>query len=198
MNNILKRALDLLLSCLALILLSPLMLVIALAVRIGSPGPAIFIQGRLGLAGAVFPMYKFRTMIDNAERTGTGLFSFQDDPRVTRVGKFLRQTSLDELPQIFNVLKGEMSFVGPRPPVTYELGDYASFSPELKHRFTVKPGITGLAQLVGRNDFTWDQKIVLDAEYIRRFRKYGVIYDLYLILRTVWAVLSMRNVIEKP
>lgn len=197
MGTFLKRTLDLAVALVALAVLSPLLLIIAIAVRIDSRGPALFIQGRLGLNGAVFSMYKFRTMIQNAEKMGTGLFSYQDDPRVTRVGKLLRHTSLDELPQIFNVLKGEMSIVGPRPPVTYELGNYADFGPELKYRFTVKPGITGLAQLVGRNDFSWDEKIVLDAKYILTFRKYGVLYDMYLMLRTVWAVLSMRNVIEK-
>jgi lipopolysaccharide/colanic/teichoic acid biosynthesis glycosyltransferase len=198
MNNFLKRMLDLFVAVLSLLLLGPLLLVIALAIKLDTRGPVIFVQGRLGKDGAEYPMYKFRTMVQNAERMGTGLFSFQDDPRVTRVGNLLRQTSLDELPQIFNVLKGEMSIVGPRPPVTYELGEYASFGPALRHRFTVKPGITGLAQLDGRNDLTWDEKIVRDAAYIRTFQRYGVVYDMYLIARTAWAVLSMRNVIEKP
>ena len=91
-----------------------------------------------------------------------------------------------------------MSIVGPRPPVTYELGDYADFPPELKFRFTVKPGVTGLAQISGRNDLNWDHKIVYDTEYIRKFQTFGVAYDVYLIVRTIWVVLAMRNVIEKP
>jgi len=198
MNSFLKRVFDLSCATLALVLLAPLLLVVAIAIKLDSPGSTLFIQRRLGLHGSEFRMYKFRTMIQNAEKLGTGLFSYQDDPRVTRVGKILRHTSLDELPQILNVLKGEMSIVGPRPPVTYELGDYANFKPELKYRFTVKPGITGLAQLVGRNDLTWDQKILFDAQYIRIFQVYGVFYDLYLVVRTAWAVVSMRNVIEKP
>lgn len=198
MQSILKRILDLTIALTAVIVLAPLWLLIAALIKIDSPGSALFIQKRLGLSGRVFSMYKFRTMVQNAEQTGTGLFSFENDPRVTRVGQFLRHTSLDELPQLLNVIRGDMSIVGPRPPVTYELGNYAEFPPELKFRFTVKPGITGLAQIKGRNDLTWDRKIVFDTEYIHRFQAVGVAYDMYLIVRTVWVVLSMRNVIEKP
>ena len=193
----LKRALDLVIAVSVAALLGPLMLLIALLVKLDSKGPVLFMQNRLGRSGAVFQMYKFRTMVQNAEQMGTGLFSYEDDPRVTRIGRILRYASLDELPQVVNVLKGDMSIVGPRPPVTYELGNYADFPPELKHRFTVRPGITGLAQLSGRNDLNWDRKLVFDTEYIRKYHCYGVAYDLYLILKTVWVVLSMRNVIEK-
>ncbi len=198
MQKFLKRSIDLLIAVPLSILLAPLLLLIAAMIRIESKGPALFVQGRLGLAGKVFPMYKFRTMVQNAESMGTGLFSYENDPRITRVGRLLRQTSLDELPQLLNVMKGEMSIVGPRPPVTYELGNYEEFSLDLKRRFEVKPGITGLAQISGRNDLNWDQKLVFDLEYIGKLRKYGVIFDLYLIIRTAWTVLSMRNVIEKP
>jgi lipopolysaccharide/colanic/teichoic acid biosynthesis glycosyltransferase len=197
-HRLLKRTLDLAIALSVAVLVSPLLLVIALLVKLDSKGPVLFVQDRLGLAGSVFQMYKFRTMVRNAEQMGTGLFSYEDDPRVTRVGRILRQTSLDELPQVVNVIKGDMSIVGPRPPVTYELGNYADFPRELKHRFTVKPGITGLAQLSGRNDLDWDGKLVFDTKYIRKYNSYGVAYDLYLIVRTVWVVLSMRNVIEKP
>ncbi len=198
MQRILKRMLDLTIALTAVIVLAPLLLLMAVLIKIESRGPALFVQNRLGLNGSVFPMFKFRTMVQNAEQLGTGLFSFENDPRVTRVGQFLRHTSLDELPQLLNVIRGDMSIVGPRPPVTYELGNYAEFPPELKFRFTVKPGITGLAQISGRNDLNWDSKVVFDAEYIRRYQAVGVAYDLYLIVRTVWVVLSMRNVIEKP
>src|SRR6266478_7808736 len=152
MQKMLKRTLDLILALTVALVLAPLLLLLALVIRIDTRGPALFIQDRLGLDGRVFRMFKFRTMVQNAEQMGTGLFSFENDPRVTRVGQFLRHTSLDELPQLFNVLRGDMSIVGPRPPVTYELGNYADFSPELKFRFTVKPGVTGLAQISGRND----------------------------------------------
>lgn len=198
MQKILKRTLDLILALTVTLVLAPLLLLVAVLIRIDTRGPALFIQDRLGLDGRIFRMLKFRTMVQNAEQMGTGLFSFENDPRVTRVGQFLRHTSLDELPQLFNVLGGEMSIVGPRPPVTYELGNYTDFSPELKFRFTVKPGVTGLAQISGRNDLNWDRKIVYDTEYIRKFQKFGVAYDVYLIVRTIWVVLSMRNVIEKP
>lgn len=198
MQEPLKRMFDLVIALAIGVLLLPLLLVIAVLVKIDSRGPAYFIQNRLGLAGTVFPMYKFRTMVQNAEQMGTGLFSYEDDPRITRVGRILRLTSLDELPQLINVIKGDMSIVGPRPPVTYELGNYADFSPELKARFTVKPGVTGLAQLSGRNDLTWDRKLVFDSEYIRKYRTYGIAYDICLIVKTIWVVLSMRNVIERP
>jgi lipopolysaccharide/colanic/teichoic acid biosynthesis glycosyltransferase len=194
----LKRTLDLVIALLVAVLLAPLLVVIALLVKLDSRGPVLFMQNRLGLGGTVFSMYKFRTMVRNAEQMGTGLFSYEGDPRVTRVGRLLRQASLDELPQVINVIKGDMSIVGPRPPVTYELGNYAEFSQELRYRFTVKPGITGLAQLSGRNDLDWGRKLVFDTEYIRKYNTYGIAYDMYLILRTVWVVLSMRNVIEKP
>ena len=179
------------------IALSPLLLLITLLVGFTSPGGVFFIQGRLGLNGRVFRMIKFRTMIKDAEKTGTGLYSFEDDPRVTRVGRLLRLTSLDELPQLFNVLHGSMSIVGPRPPVTYELGDFRTFTGALLRRFEVKPGITGLAQISGRNDLEWDGKIVFDNEYLDRYRRWGICYDSYLIARTVLIVLSMGSVVEK-
>lgn len=197
MRNILKRTLDLILALAAGLLLLPLMLLITILIRLETRGPALFVQKRLGLGGSIFPMRKFRTMVQDAEKMGTGLFSYDDDPRITRVGRFLRQTSLDELPQIINVIKGDMSVVGPRPPVTYELGNYADFTSELKFRFTVKPGITGLAQVNGRNELNWDRKLVYDTEYIHKYHVYGPAYDLYLILKTIGVVLSMRNVIEK-
>ena len=192
-----KRILDITVSGVAIIVLSPFFLLIALIIVLSSPGGAFFVQGRLGLNGSVFSMIKFRTMIKNAEKTGTGLYSFDDDPRITRVGRWLRLTSLDELPQLFNVLRGDMSIVGPRPPVTYELGDFSTFTGALLRRFELKPGITGLAQVSGRNDLEWDSKIIFDNEYIDKYRRLGISYDLYLIARTALIVLSMGSVVEK-
>lgn len=193
-----KRTLDLAVATGVVILSLPCWLAIAALIKLDSRGPVLFVQGRLGLGGRVFRMFKFRTMVEDAEQKGTGLFSYADDPRITRVGRFLRHTSLDELPQLLNVLKGDMSIVGPRPPVTYELGNYADFADGLKFRFTVKPGITGLAQVSGRNDLSWDQKLVYDTEYINTYRARGISYDLILMLKTIGVVLAMRSVIEKP
>ena len=192
----LKRTLDLLISLLAAVLLLPLMIVIAILIRFDSPGPAFFIQERLGLGGAPFRMYKFRTMTVNAEKNGTGLFSYENDPRVTRIGKHLRRLSFDEFPQLINVLRGEMSIVGPRPPVTYELGNYADLPPLKRIRFQVKPGITGLAQVSGRNALDWDTKIAFDNRYVALSRRYGVLLDMWLICMTIWVVICMRDVVE--
>lgn len=131
MNLLIKRCIDVSLSLIAIIIMFPILLIISVAVRFDSKGPALFRQGRLTKNGKVFTMYKFRTMIENAEQMGTGLFNYANDFRVTRVGKFLRKSSLDELPQLFNIIKGDMSIVGPRPPVTYELGDYEELSDDV-------------------------------------------------------------------
>ena len=192
----LKRLFDILGALIGLALFAPVFLVAAVLIRMTSPGPVFFAQDRLGKDGRVFRMLKFRTMVDNAEQMGTGLFSYADDPRVTRVGHYLRIASLDEIPQFLNVLGGSMSIVGPRPPVTYELGDYRDFTPTMKVRFQVKPGITGLAQVSGRNDLDWDGKIRFDNIYVEKFRRWGVLYDLWIILRTIWVVVSARSTIE--
>jgi lipopolysaccharide/colanic/teichoic acid biosynthesis glycosyltransferase len=141
-------------------------------------------------------MYKFRTMIVGAENLGTRLFSFQGDQRITRVGGLLRRLSLDEVPQLFNVLLGQMSLVGPRPPVVGELNPYSDLPPEFKVRFSVRPGITGLAQVSGRNELTWPEKISIDIEYVRQFRAQGIRADLPIYWKTFWAVLSRRNTVE--
>lgn len=194
---ILKRIFDLVIAVGILALLWPLLLLILVLIKLESKGPVLFIQDRIGKGGAVFRMYKFRTMVVNAEHTGTGLCSYPNDPRVTKVGKYLRAASLDELPQLFNVVRGPMSIVGPRPPVTYELGDYAALTDDMKIRFRVKPGITGLAQISGRNSLDWRQKIALDNMYVERFAQLGIIEDFVIAIRTVWVMLSMRNVVEQ-
>lgn len=203
-----KRALDLVVGSLALVVLSPLMLVLAIMVRIDSPGPALFRQTRIGLNGQPFTMIKFRTMqhgndesqhreyyraliegTAESRESGDGEKVFLlDDPRVTRTGAWLRKMSLDELPNLFNVLGGSMSLVGPRPPIDYEVDMYDTRS---KGKLAAKPGMTGLAQVSGRGTLTFDEIIDLDLEYIE---KRSFFFDVGLLLRTVPAVLRRRGV----
>lgn len=191
-----KRCMDLLFSIIAVVILSPVFIVIAVAIKIDSKGPALFKQDRLTKDGRLFTMYKFRTMIENAEEMGTGLFNYADDFRVTKVGKFLRKSSLDELPQLFNIIKGDMSIVGPRPPVSYELGNYKDLNDEYKKRFTVLSGITGLAQITGRNELPWDKKVKYDNYYIKLFDKYGILIDIKIMFLTVVNIFKMKDIYE--
>ena len=165
-NRFVKRLLDLILAGLGLILLSPVFLGAALAVRLSSKGPVIFRQKRLGRDGKEFDFYKFRSMVVNAEKTGSGVYSGKGDPRVTKVGRFLRASSIDELPQLINILKGDMALIGPRPPLTYHpwpIQDYDEFQ---RHMFDVRPGITGWAQTHGRKDVEWHRRIELNVWYV--------------------------------
>lgn len=129
-------------------------------------------------------------MVVNAENMEGGIFNTANDPRVTKTGNFLRNSSLDEIPQFINILRGDMSFVGPRPPVTYELGDYEGWDADLKKSFSVKPGVTGLAQVSGRNELNWDEKTKLNLEYIEKYRSYGLLFDIKIILLTIVKVLK--------
>lgn len=192
----LKRGLDILISATLLLLLIPLFLVISLFLKIDSKGPIFFKQARLSINGKEFMILKFRTMIVNAEKTGTGLFNYSNDPRVTRIGHFLRNTSLDELPQLINVIMGDMSLVGPRPCVKYELGDFETLNRRYKRRFSVLPGITGYAQIKGRNEITWDEKVNLDNEYIDLFIKRGVLIDLIILVKTFSSVFKRTSIYE--
>jgi lipopolysaccharide/colanic/teichoic acid biosynthesis glycosyltransferase len=189
-----KRAVDLAGSVCGLILLAPLMLAVVLAVRIGSRGPAFFRQERVGLDGRPFRIWKFRTMTAGAEhqlagllerhgRDAVPLFKVPDDPRVTRIGRFLRRSSVDELPQLFNVLAGHMSLVGPRPQCAAEV---ALYTPEHRARLVVRPGMTGLWQVSGRSRLTWSQAIEYDLTYVRTC---SLLLDLRLLARTIGAVL---------
>ncbi len=197
LSDALKRAMDLAGATVGLLVMLPLWMAVAVWIKRDSPGPVLFRQGRLGRGGRVFQMCKFRTMVVNAEKVGTGLFSYEDDPRVTRSGWILRATSLDETPQLLNVLAGSMSLVGPRPPVTYELGDYDAMPESMKERFRVKPGITGLAQVSGRNDLSWEEKIVHDREYLRRYRRHGILEDIRILALTLVVVARRSSVVEK-
>lgn len=196
-NMFLKRLFDVVLSFVTIVLLIPLWIAVAIAIKMDSEGPVFFCQERLTRNGKQFKMYKFRTMIVNAEHSGTGLFNYVNDPRVTRVGRFLRDTSIDELPQLLNVIKGDLSIVGPRPPVTYELGDYMTLNRKYKKRFSMRGGITGLAQVKGRNENSWDEKVTYDNQYISLFEKQGIWIDIKIILETIVQVFSRKNIYEE-
>lgn len=160
-----KRLIDIGISLCVLVILSPVFLFTAIAIKCESPGPVIFKQKRLGLGGKEFYIYKFRSMVQNAEHTGSGVYSGKGDARVTRVGKVIRATSIDELPQAVNMLKGDMSLIGPRPPLTYHPWPLAEYSAEQKRMFEVRPGITGWAQVHGRKDVEWNKRIEMNVWY---------------------------------
>ncbi|MGQ9626423.1 MAG: undecaprenyl-phosphate glucose phosphotransferase [Anaerolineae bacterium] len=184
-----KRALDVSLALAGLILLSPLLGLVALAIKLDSPGPVLFRQTRVGKGGRHFTLYKFRSMYEGAEEEqeqfrdlneATGpLFKIRDDPRATRLGKILRRTSLDELPQLYNVLRGEMSLVGPRPPLPSEVEQYQEWH---KKRLEVSPGITGMWQVSGRSELTFDEMVLLDIYYIENW---SPVLDIMILLRTI-------------
>jgi lipopolysaccharide/colanic/teichoic acid biosynthesis glycosyltransferase len=205
--NLACRALDIVVAVPALILLSPVLLVIAVAVRLESPGPSFFNQQRIGRSLKPFTIFKFRTMTAGASHDrhrefvqsliagaqpdavdGSPRFKLASDDRITRVGRFLRRSSLDELPQLWNVLRGEMSLVGPRPPIPYEVEHYPA--PHWFRRFEVKPGITGLWQVSGRCELTVDEMIDLDVVYVERRSLH---LNLWILLRTLPAMLTSRG-----
>lgn len=194
---IVKRVLDTVIAAFALVILFPMFVVIAMAIKLDSPGPVFFKQGRRTRNGKIFGMYKFRSMVVDAEHMGSGLFNYENDPRVTRVGSFLRKTSLDELPQLLNIVRGEMALVGPRPCVSYELGDYETLNARYKKRFLVLSGITGLAQVSGRNGLSWDEKVNYDNEYIDRIAREGIFLDLKILFRTVVKVFFKSSIYEE-
>ncbi|MBU5681110.1 sugar transferase [Blautia sp. MSJ-9] len=174
------------------ILISPILLIISLCIVLDSPGAVIFKQKRLGYRGKEFDIYKFRTMVTNAEKIGDGLvIRSENDNRITRVGRVLRKMSLDELPQFFNIIKGEMCFVGPRPPVTYHPYDgYENYSDEAKKRFEIKPGITGLAQVKLRNAGTWDERIAIDVQYVENYSWW---LDIKIIFMTAFSMFNKEE-----
>ena len=196
LNLFIKRLFDICSSVVAVIILVPLWIIVAIAIKIDSRGPVLFKQGRRTKDGKVFKMWKCRSMVVNAENMGSGLFSYDNDPRITKVGAFLRKTSIDELPQLFNVLMGDISVVGPRPCVTYELGDFESLNKKYKKRFQMKGGITGLAQCKGRNENSWDEKVTLDNEYIDLFKKEGIWLDIKILWWTIVKVFQSANINE--
>ena len=191
-----KRLFDIVSCSIATVLLFPIGLIIAVVIKIDSKGPVFFAQDRRTKNGKIFKMLKFRSMVTDAEKQGTGLFSYDNDPRVTKVGRFIRKTSIDELPQLLNVIKGDISIVGPRPCVSYELGDFDTLNKKYKKRFQVKGGITGLAQVKGRNENSWDEKVTLDNQYVDRFAKEGFWLDIKIMWWTVFKVFAKKNINE--
>jgi len=193
-GKVLKRIFDLLCSALGVVLLAPLFILISFLIKLDSRGPVFYRARRVGAFGKEFKMYKFRTMVDDAdklknklaqlnEREGP-LFKLRDDPRITRIGRFLRRTSLDELPQLFNVFKSEMSLVGPRP---HEPAEVARYAKHHKRLLTIKPGITALAAISGRSSLPFEKEVQLDTHYIENW---SLLWDIIIILKTVWVVLK--------
>lgn len=180
-----KRPLDFIMALVGLIILSPLLLVIAILVRIKLGSPVIFKQPRPGLNEEVFILYKFRTMTDERDENGELL---PDEVRLTSFGKFLRSTSLDELPELWNILKGDMSFVGPRPQL---VKDMVFMTPKQRRRHSVRPGLTGWAQVNGRNNISWEDKLSLDLEYLERISLMG---DIKIMGKTIIKVLKRDGV----
>lgn len=195
-NLFLKRLFDIISSGLLSILIFPLWIIIPILIKADSQGPVLFKQERRTKDGRVFYMLKFRSMVVDAEKTGTGLFNYADDPRVTKVGRFLRNTSLDELPQLLNILKGDMSVVGPRPCVKYELGDFDTLNKRYKKRFEVKAGLTGLAQVMGRNDIKWDEKVGFDNQYVDELKRLGILIDIKILFMSVIKVFKKEDICE--
>lgn len=182
-----KRFFDIVLSLGALICLSPLLLIVAIAIKLESKGPAIFKQTRLGRYGKPFQIYKFRSMCVGAENKGSGQYSFKNDPRVTKVGRFIRATSIDELPQLVNILRGEMSLIGFRPPLTYHPWPFEEYTQEQKKMFELRPGVTGWAQIHGRKDVMWDDRIKMNIYYVENA---SFALDFKIFFTTIWKVLS--------
>ncbi|MED3786342.1 sugar transferase [Peribacillus frigoritolerans] len=187
---VLKRILDLIFSLTLLVIMSPILLIVAFVIKLESKGPVFFMQDRIGLNGRTFKIYKFRSMVVDAEKVGTGVYSFKGDPRVTKVGAFIRKTSIDELPQLFNIIKGEMSVIGPRPTLVYHPWPIEDYTKEQKNRFNLRPGVTGLAQVNGRKEVPWPERIILDTEYVNEVSLW---LDTKIFFKTIIKVVSMGD-----
>lgn len=185
-----KRLFDVVLSLMGITICIIPMAIVAVIIKLDSPGPVIFKQKRIGYKGKVFEIWKFRSMCVGAEQKGTGVYSEKGDPRITRVGNILRKTSLDELPQFFNILVGSLSFIGPRPPLTYHPWPIEEYTDEQKRMFEVRPGITGWAQVNGRKTVEWNRRIELNVWYVDNVSFW---LDLKILWLTVWKVLSNED-----
>lgn len=182
-----KRGMDIVFSGLFLLAGAIPLLVVALLVKIDSQGPALFKQERLGKDGKPFWIYKFRSMVVGAEKTGSGVYSGKNDARVTKIGKILRATSIDELPQLINILKGEMSFIGPRPALTYHPWKFEEYTEEQKKMFAVRPGVTGWAQVNGRKEVEWPKRIEMNVWYVEHM---SFLLDVKIFFKTILKVFT--------
>ncbi len=185
-----KRLFDILFSAALIIILALPMLIIGLCIVTESRGGALFKQERLGKDAKVFKIYKFRSMCVGAESKGSGVYSASGDPRVTKIGKFIRATSLDELPQLFNIFLGQMSFIGPRPVLTYHPWPLDEYTKEQKKRFAVRPGITGLAQINGRKNTPWVTRIRYDLKYVNELSLFA---DVKIVFKTIAKVFKSES-----
>lgn len=193
-NKGIKRGIDFILALCGLIALSPILIIVVVLIKLESKGPVIFKQERLGRNGKIFIIYKFRSMCVGAEKQGSGVYSGKNDTRVTKVGKIIRATSIDEFPQFINILKGDMSFIGPRPALTYHPWGYDEYTDIQKHMFDVRPGITGWAQVNGRKDVDWPKRIELNIWYVNNM---SFLLDLRIFFKTIVSVIAMKDNINK-
>lgn len=190
MYSYFKRFCDVVISIVALLILSPFLLITAILIKLESRGPIIFKQERLGTHGVTFKIYKFRSMCVGAEKLGTGVYSFKGDNRITRVGRVIRATSIDELPQLINILKGDMSLIGPRPALTYHPWSYDQYTEHQKKMFDVRPGVTGWAQVNGRKEVPWPERIELNIYYVEHV---SFALDIKIFFITIFKVFTMAD-----
>lgn len=190
MYLIFKRLIDFIIAGVALIVLSPFLLITAILIKLDSKGPIIFKQERLGKNGVPFKIWKFRSMCVGAEKQGTGVYSYKGDARITKVGKIIRATSIDELPQLVNILKGDMALIGPRPALTYHPWPYEQYTEHQKHMFDVLPGVTGWAQVNGRKEVPWPERIELNVWYAKNMSLW---LDLKIFFMTIFKVATNAN-----
>ncbi|WP_160198605.1 sugar transferase [Senegalia massiliensis] len=196
-QRIVKRFIDITISAIGLIIASPILLIVAIAIKIDSKGPILYKQIRITFNNKEFNIYKFRSMVQNAEKTTGPVLSDKEDPRITSVGRFLRSTRIDEIPQLINVLKGDMSIVGPRPERPFFVEKFANIDPDYKYRMNVKAGITGLAQIQGKYASSFEEKLKFDLMYIRN---YNLLEDIIIIFQTIVVVFikdKSEGIIEK-
>ncbi len=186
-KKVIKRAIDILISFLVLLVFCWLYAIVALLIKLTSKGPVIFKQRRLGRGGKEFDIYKFRSMCVGAESTGSGVYSGKGDARVTKIGRIIRATSIDELPQMINILKGDMSLIGPRPPLTYHPWPIEEYTDEQRRMFEVRPGITGWAQVNGRKEVEWHRRIELNVWYVDHV-SFGL--DIKILFMTLFKVVT--------